>query len=200
VTGREQRDHETGGARPWIRVDRDLAIALASLVVALSAVMVSVSQTRLMQRQAEASVWPRLALHVSTSTDSIYISVRNAGVGPAQLRWAQLLWRGVPLASVRDVIDSIPKSDTATLSGRNLGVGRLTGQVFTPAEDKVFFYIAGSITRPLVAAAKDVGVRLCYCSVYDQCWRLEARGLDGGSSGREISPVPACEPPAGPTI
>lgn len=200
MTDRDRADGASTPSRPWVRIDRDLAIALASLVVAVSAVVVSVSQTRLMQRQAEASVWPRLALHIASAADSIHISVRNAGVGPAQLRWAQLLWRGVPVPSVNAVIDSIPRLGTDSLSGRNFGIGRLTGQVFTPAEDKVFFYIAGSITRPLVAAAKDVGVRLCYCSVYEQCWRLEARGLGGGSPEREVQPVAACEAPVGPTI
>jgi hypothetical protein len=187
-------------SRPWIRIDRDLVIALTSLVVAVSAVVVSVSQTRLMQRQAEASVWPRLALEVSSTPDSLHVSVRNAGVGPAQLRWAQLLWRGSVLPSVRSVIDSVAAQTADSLDGRNLGIGTLSGQVFTPAEEKVVLYIAGSIVRQLNSSANDVGVRMCYCSVYEQCWRFEAGGMRGGPRDRVVTPVAACELPAGPTI
>jgi hypothetical protein len=191
---------EDSRPRPWIRLDRDLVVALASLVVAVSAVVVSVSQTRLMRRQAEASVWPRLVLGVSQTADSVHVTVRNAGVGPAQLRWAQLLWRGTPLSSVRALMDSLPTRTGETFTGRNFGIGTMTGAVFTPAEEKVLFYIAGSIVGPLTAAAAETALRMCYCSVYDQCWQFEMRGLRPVPGSRDVAPVNACGLPQGPTI
>jgi hypothetical protein len=189
---------ESEPRRPWIRIDRDLVIALTSLVVAVSAVAVSVSQTRLMQRQAEAGVWPRLVLDMTQANDSLDVRVRNAGVGPAQIRWGQLRWRDTPVPAVTTILDSVPKPTTG-LKARSFWSASLTGNIVSPTGAAVIAAVSGTIAPVLMQAVDEVGLRVCYCSIYEQCWLYSVERL-GRDAVERTAPAASCEPRAAVTF
>ena len=191
--------------RPRRWLERDLVVSLAAVVVSACALGVSLAQTLVMRAQQHAAVWPRLttALNVDVdSTTTLTLGVRNSGVGPAQLVWAQVTLDGVP---VDDWPALVAQAARATGAARvppsgTYNYSSLTGWVLVPAERLVALDLAGEPARLVYGAAGRVGLRVCYCSVFDRCWQLENPSVGARVPRDRVVPVPACPRPATPVV
>jgi len=163
------------------RPDRDLVVSIAAIVLSVSALGVSLVQTAVMRAQQYAAVWPRLTTVVDIYPTSFRVSVRNAGVGPAQIVWAQGLLDGVPLHGWAALVAraAAVAPDTAHAPPRT-SIASLSDDVLIAGERKV--------------------LRICYCSVFDRCWQLENLGLADPSASDRIVPVSRCDRPTTPLI
>jgi hypothetical protein len=165
-----------------------LPTLLISLVVAYGT-FVQADATKKMQ-QAEA--WPFISYGTSNVGDDggkeITLLLQNNGVGPARLGPIEIRYQGKPV------------SDPADLLQRCCGLK--PGQKFQMSTSPAASIVipAGENTRflgirqtPDNAAVWDrfnverwkLGVRSCYCSVFDECWVIE------GAQARP-RPVDAC--------
>ena len=198
--------------RSWLEVDRDLIVSLSAITISACALGVSLFQAVRMTGQQHAAVWPRLisALTVDVrpeslmvdkmSPDSLTLTVRNAGVGPAQVEWAQVTVDGTP-------IDGWPALVRLAAAGARLDSAHaaveynsLTGGVLVPGERYVALRLAGAPARVVYAAAARVGLRVCYCSVFDRCWRLDEPAINAPVATSRPTPVPACPRPNTPVV
>ena len=188
------------------RPDRDLAVSLAAIVVSACALGVSLEQTRVMRVQQHAAVWPRLttSLDADLGPDSaaLTLSVRNAGVGPAQVAWAQVTFDGAPVA---DWPGLIARAGDAAGATRDRGAGvqnyySLTGSVLIAGERQMALRLTGPPARSMFAAATRVGIRVCYCSVFDRCWRLDNPSVAARVPQERVAPMRGCPRPAAPVV
>ena len=85
--------------------------------------------------------------------------MRDAGIGPAQVAWAQATLDGAPVAGWMAMVTRLVPAGTR---------GRATGGF--------------------------------YCSVYDQCWRLDNPSVGASVPQERVTPVPACPRPATPIL
>jgi hypothetical protein len=187
---------------PRWRPDRDLVLSLAAVVVSACALGVSLVQTAVMRAQQHAAVWPRLTTALDANPDSatFALAVRNAGVGPAQVAWAQVTFDGVPLDGWPALIERAAAGAPGG-SGRGTGAfNSLTGSVLVPAERLTALRLAGDPARFVFGAAERVGLRVCYCSVFDRCWRLDDPSVGARVPRERAAPVSACPRPAGPVL
>jgi hypothetical protein len=185
------------------RPDRDLVVSVAAIAVSLCALGVSLAQTAVMRAQQHAAVWPRLTTGLDADSASLTLSVRNAGVGPAQVVWAQLTLDGRPLDGWPALLDRAPAAAPGGPRERLSGTARyvsVTGDVLVPGERKVALALTGPVARAVFAATARVGLRACYCSVFDRCWRLDSPGLGVRLGSERATPVRTCERPAGPIL
>lgn len=201
VSGSDPAASNSSRKSRW-RPDRDLALALAAVVLSICALVVSFVQTTVMRAQQQASVWPRLTadLSVNLSPDSLKLTVRNAGVGPAQLEWAQATLDGKPLGGWTELISrsapaSAPKETRASIIWNSL-----TGAVLVPGEERVAFRATGEPARWVDDASTRVGLTMCYCSVFDRCWQLSDPNLGAQVPTERVTPVPRCSKPASPVL
>lgn len=194
------------GRARW-RPDRDLVLSLAAVVVSACALAVSLVQTTVMRAQQYASVWPRLTTDLSVDLaadslgrDSLTLTVRNAGVGPAQVAWAQLTFDGALIDDWRALIGrAAPPAGPGTVRA-SIIYNSLTGDVLIPGERHVALRLAGRPARWVGDAAGRVGLRICYCSVFDRCWRLENPSVGARIPREQVTPVPGCPRPAAPLV
>lgn len=173
-------EHSEGDAQPdesfsqWLAEPQTM-IGLSAVLLSLCGLFVSIYETRLIRQEQRASVWPRVSVtpSVSTESDTVEIGVQNSGIGPARVRAARIEYEGERKANWQDLLESVGQSGAS----RNFGV--LNSQVLSPGEEEtVFTVVSDSSERnpgalpPLAQQIWNGGVDLvlCYCSVYDECW------------------------------
>jgi hypothetical protein len=162
----EQSGNRRARAAEWGSV---VAIAISALALAIGAY-----QTRLMQAQARASVWPyvKIGFGYAESGESagFNIHIQNNGVGPAIVKSVRVFLDDKPL---HGWLDAYP-----ILLGHGEGHPKLeglSGVVIPPSTNRETDVHAIRIGEPDQAAkffdAVDrFKIDICYCSVYDECW------------------------------
>ncbi|WP_257385616.1 hypothetical protein [Tahibacter caeni] len=168
------------------------ALALAVSVFALA---ISAYQTRLMQSQARAAVWPYLAQGSTYAADddagSFVWLVENNGVGPARIKSVALTLDGKPMRNWNEALAALGVSGKTQLS-----LTRLSGEVIPPSLNREtgipLIRVDGrDIARLLQGAQSRFRLDVCYCSVYGDCWLSRWQ-----TSGAE--PLAHCTAPAVP--
>lgn len=150
---------------------------MTALGISALALAVGAYQTRLMQSQARASVWPYLAIGFSYSDfgehQGFELHLKNDGVGPAAVQSVIVSLDGHPMHHWEEVIDTVMsehKGETAKAS-----FAGLQGIVIPPSTNRetdvpAFRTIDKTLASAMYDARDRLRVDVCYCSVYDECW------------------------------
>jgi hypothetical protein len=177
VDGVHAQAHRTG--HTWV----DLAIALSAITISIISLFVAVGHGRTEEKLVAASSWPFPTFEtqkngLEAGGWTIYLILRNSGVGPARVKWLRMSLDGKPIRDRADLMTrccGVPDGTADQLAplglvSQNPPVGVL------PARDRV--EVLTWRARPGNAAiiSKLDGVRhriraeACYCSVLDDCW------------------------------
>jgi len=182
-------EHRTG--RVWL----DSVVAAAAILISVASLWVALREGRTQERLLSASVWPFVQFgtaDIPSNVQKIDFTVRNAGVGPARLRWATLYYKGEPFATARAAL--------AACCGARGRLPKITQylqeRVLTANETVDFLNLTKTPQDAAVWAKLDIErqrfyLRGCYCSVLNDCWLLDSR---------QDQPVPVrdCPPPETP--
>lgn len=176
--------------RPWYR-EPETFIALAALVVSVSAVVVGFYEAALQRRHDRAEVWPHLEVTTYTMPKGATLSVENTGIGPALIKSIVVTvdrkrahnWNEV-LTALLGHAPPAPYSNS-TISESVLRSGEKVTLVGIPSEDMPAGFW-NSVGR--------VGLTVCYSSVFDESWLLkDARVGQRSTTWEEVS---RCAAPA----
>jgi hypothetical protein len=199
VEGPEVHSHHHGGhsGHRWF----DIVASVCAMVVSVASLYLAIHHGHVMQEMAEANSrmvtatsWPRVSYSTSNVDDSgqpsmVRFSLTNKGIGPARLEGMQVDFDGKPVKSVRDLVAACCSagSDSPGLVWR---LSSANGEILRPGEEKNFLYIkkpddAALWARVNQAQAK-VAVKVCYCSVFDECWVMTS------SANNKAERVKAC--------
>jgi hypothetical protein len=158
----------------------DLVIAVCALLVSSLATAASWWQTRVIQQQLSAQVWPYVSVSEGISNDTVSIDVDNDGLGPAILRSAELRVDGRPVDFIGalhailgpNVIARVPHGERISL---NLSSGT-PGTVLRPSQTyNVFALTSKRFARSFLLGSKRGAFRICYCSILpDTCWMFDS--------------------------
>ncbi len=66
-----------------MKLSTDRIVSLSAMVVGVSSLLIALYQTKLMRESARASVLPYLMVGLNSDSSGVYVTLRNAGVGPA---------------------------------------------------------------------------------------------------------------------
>jgi hypothetical protein len=163
------------------RIDTGMVVAVSALVVSVCAVVLSFNEVRLVRSQTEASVWPHVQwgvnVNFTSDGDSFVFRFVNSGVGPARIRSLQVFLDDEPVQTWTEVVEIFTGSPDVAV--RNT----VNGNVLPAGEEIRAF---GDFDRERIdVIAQEWGrldVALCYCSVLDDCWRVDGR--EAGQDGR----------------
>ena len=145
-----------------------------ALTVSVFALAIGAWQTRLMQGQARASVWPHLSngytYNSNTDQDGFIWHVDNNGVGPARVESVVLMLDGKPVKHWTDVLIAFGFKGELHVS-----TSSLSGEVIPPSLNRETAIAVIRINQRDVATAFKSAIdrfkmEICYCSVYDDCW------------------------------
>jgi len=98
--------------RRWY-AEPETFIAVAALVVSVSAVVVGIYEASLQRHHDRAEVWPHLEIQVFTKEGGAQIDLENSGIGPALVQSVTVTVDGKPMSSWSDVLRSLNGADPA---------------------------------------------------------------------------------------
>lgn len=181
---------------PKIRLNAEMAVAVAAMLTAVAATVVSVMQTNIMRDEAEMerqharlSVQPSVWIFQNSNTDpagaSYSLELLNKGLGPAIIEQFEITLDGKVLLRWGEVINAV--SDGAyRLHGddRNVpgaGYSSVPPGHIIPAGESVRPIRLSNVDLELVRLLASSGSRpiysACVCSVYRECWRTNGMGV-----------------------
>ncbi len=154
-------------------------IAILQTVLAVIAVFISVvalyaalTEADSVRKQQAASVWPYVAVYYTINLPSnegrpfLQVGLSNDGIGPARIEGARITLDGTAYDTWADLFgrlapDTFSKYRTSAFSRRVIPAG----------QSVVFLNMADPDEITALAGAFDrLDARICYCSVFDDCW------------------------------
>lgn len=123
------------------------------------------SQTKVLEEQLGAQVWPYVGVTESVNGDTITIGVSNDGLGP-------------------HLVARTPRGEKIAL-----GIdSSAPGSVVRPGDRGVGFSLASKhFARPFLEAQKRLNFRICYCAILPgKCWQRDS------SADEDPKPVAFC--------
>lgn len=169
-------------------------LAVTVFCVAIIALYAALNEADAVRKQQQASVWPYIELRQSFRNlrhERIDLSIRNSGIGPAKIETVDFFFDGDPFSGWDEAITRFAATEQNTYSYETV-----SGRVMRPDQQIVILsLIADEMPGDIIARIQDaldsgrLSSRVCYCSVFDECWSLS-------SKTRTPTPVKACLIPA----
>lgn len=160
------------------RLNVDLLIAVAALLISTIAALASVYQTRIFATQLSATVWPYLSVHTDYPGDgSMTILLNNDGLGPALIRSASLSYDGKRVAGWSDVLNDFLRHAKHAQHGKAQisATGVDQSSIVRPGEGIKLLRLSSSQGDTVVIAErKRLRLKFCYCSIQNRCWTIDS--------------------------
>ena len=157
-----------------MRIKMETILAYSAIVLsAISAVGV-IWQTKVASDQREAAVWPYVQAFPNrfSKNPAFSISLTNAGVGPAVVRYFSVRVDDKPVKSWREFLAAVSEDKLVREADFDEGVIQGSGWVLAPNMPVSAF--STTVPEAVDALAPStwsrIDVKFCYCSVFDQCW------------------------------
>ena len=181
----EKHRHKTGHSHV------DLILGSLAVLMSVVSIFIALHHGQTMEKLVEANSWPNISYTTGNeqagAPKTITLSLRNTGVGPARIDTFEVFYKNKPLADFPQLLKACCDAASSNFSMS------VVGNEVLPARDEIdFLTFSAASNKPDVWEALnkrrfDVRVRVCYCSVFDECWVRD-------SSAPRPSPIKQCEP------
>lgn len=162
----------------------DTIVASIALLMSCITAGAVVYQTRVLQDEYSASVWPYLSVEEDVDTNYVRIRLVNQGVGPALIRSAQLLLDKKPIDGWNKAFFSRIFSGTVK-HGTHMQIGDSSVDSSTAiraGDSMQIVAMKSSQVAVLQDVTKhDIELNFCYCSINGKCWTLDAARSDAAA-------------------
>ena len=174
-----------------MKIKMEMLVAGTAMITAVAAVVVAIFQTQLMSEEAELertharlSVKPILWVSGNWSDNPnqphFSIVLVNRGLGPAVIEQFSVNYKGQYLDDWDAFVEAASDGEFS-IAGDNENINAwslstVSPGTIVPASSRVRpFGIDENVelTRALVRAGDDLKVSVCFCSIYQECWRAE---------------------------
>ena len=172
--------------RRWY-TEPETFIALAALIVSVSAVVVGVYEASLQRHHDRAEVWPHTEIQVFTKQTGAEIVLENTGIGPAIVQSVTVTVNGHPQHNWTEVLRTLNGVQPSpfgnyTAVQHGLRPGDRLSLLDIPVADA---------PRDFWKSIARVGLSVCYASVFDQHWIVESKAVGGQTIWRDAERCPA---------
>ena len=172
--------------RRWY-TEPETFIAVAALIVSVSAVVVGIYEASLQRHHDQAEVWPHVEIGVFTKQNGATIQLENTGIGPAIIKSVLVTVDGQPQANwsgVLRVLNGVEPMPFSNYSAAEHGLrpGDKIALMDVPIADQ---------PHDFWKAIARVGMTICYTSVFQQHWVVESKSLGHGILWRDVAACPA---------
>ena len=141
----------------------EMIVALSALLIGLVTAFTSIYSAYVDREYARASVWPRLEIFRSFNGNSSFsYGVTNNGTGPALIKYAK----------VQDGSKYI-KTWKEIEAFQNIRQSHISNRTLSPQNSITPVLYKGENAKALVKADALIGIELCYCSIYEECWVID---------------------------
>jgi hypothetical protein len=194
-----------GAPRHWL----EYVSTFVAVIISVISLWVAIGSENANRQMVAASSWPILLVGSSNVNKAgeadITFAITNAGVGPAKVRTFEVFYKGKPYRSsgalMRACCDpnftDMSSPEEAQIAKSAFITGQVPGNVIRAGESLVFinYGLASGDSKAWhaldIARQRDVTYRVCYCSVFDECWRNTVAHSDRLDPERiKVCPVP----------
>ncbi|MCB2096883.1 MAG: hypothetical protein KDE05_04560 [Parvularculaceae bacterium] len=169
-------------------------LAIIGFFVGVIALYAAMNEADAVRKQQQASVWPHIRvrdLNIGVvGQERFDIIVGNRGIGPAVVKYVQVVIDGEEQTNWYDVIKPLAGDERIGISHEPI-----LGAVISPNEDITVVSVESKYASPeIVAGFRDLvrsersNLIICYCSVFDDCWRVNVRANE--KAGVDTCPAP----------
>ena len=174
-----------------------------AVIVSVASLWVAIGSERANRQMVAAASWPILMVESgNVGPDGkqllLHFKVTNSGVGPAKVRSFEVFYKGKPVPSSTALMQACcdrrftgaEALKISELAGWDFVTGLVAGSVIRAGEDKSFIlytfndHHAAAWHALDVARQRSMSYRLCYCSVFDECW------INATVGGKQLDPAP----------
>jgi hypothetical protein len=189
----EHLHHHTG--RPWW----DLILGVCAVSISLVSIFLAIQNGKAMEQLVQTNSWPFIRMTYSTSnldgTPHNHVNIANKGVGPASIESLEILLDGKPMNSPRTLLNAMLNRTTVAPHPRILESSVVHDVLTAKEQVTVVDFNPEELSTEDNAAIKtafsNLEFRVCYCSVFDECWVAD-------SSKARPARVKTCPVPAVP--
>ena len=152
-------------------------------------------------RMVQASSWPFVEFSTHNvderGSPNVRLVLTNVGIGPAKIETFELWWKGQPMASSQALLHACCATSAKGAQQKTAVISRgLTAPSILRAGDHTdFLAIAdsqpGELWKEFNVERDNITIRVCYCSVFDECW-------SGSGITTRADRVDSCPTPAAP--
>lgn len=147
----------------------EMIIAVSALIVSLITAFVSIYSAFIDRAYARSSVWPRIELARGHDTKSKFrYIVSNNGTGPALIQYARVTYDGEAIPTWQTLFTKYGLANEG-MTQSHIGTTVLPAQKqINPVEiNNAAFFSKHYAHDDLI------GIELCYCSIYEECWLVD---------------------------
>ncbi|MEM9056832.1 MAG: hypothetical protein AAGD86_05105 [Pseudomonadota bacterium] len=143
----------------------EMVMAASAVIVSVAAVVVAVYSAWIDRSFARAATWPHLEIYRSYADDRLSHGVSNRGTGPAIVHYAVLEDDGTAYPTWFAWLDA-----RHTVPEEGFIQSHISTRVLSPEQQVEVFSTNNAALARAVFANDGMNLRLCYCSVFDECW------------------------------
>jgi len=173
------------------------ALAVVGFFVGLIALYAALNEADAVRKQQQASVWPHIRIrdmNVGLSGEERFdVIVGNRGIGPAIIKNVTAVVDGEAMYNWYDIVTLATEQNA-----RGISHEPIIGAVIAPNEDiTLVSVVAKYSSKEEVFAFRDLvrsgraNLVICYCSVFDDCRRVDARANQTIEQNSCAAPDPA---------
>ena len=173
--------HAAHTGHRWV----DILLGLTALLVSGISLFVAVEHGHTMEKLVAANSWPNVTLDsqfgagTAPGSTRLALDVANSGVGPARIESVELWVGKTPIADVTGLVTAIKAAGgggkfEAQLEGRTIA-GSVIGARETVTLVALTNADGAHWAQPMVKVAAQQQSRVCYCSVFDECYVVDTR-------------------------
>lgn len=169
--------------RKFPKVNVNLFIAIAAIVISMCALVVSIYEVRIMRAEQKVAVYPYLSIGTFYNGNGFGMFVKNSGTGLARINSYQVYTKGKHFKSWPEVVDHYAPE------GHSIDYGIMSSnllheEIITPNERVNIFEVRWTDeTRLMSKKVDDLEIKICYSSLLDEYWEVKndksRRQLDG---------------------
>jgi len=171
-------------------------LATIGFLIGVVALYAALNEADAVRKQQQASVWPHIRIRDMnngvTGQERFDVIVGNRGIGPAVVKYVSADIDGEEKLSWYDIVKPLVGEKRFGLSHESV-----IGAVIAPNEDITIVSVdAQYSSAELVTAFRDLvrseraNLIICYCSVFDDCRRVDAKA----NETVEVDQCPAPHP------
>lgn len=176
----DQQETMTRAERIFVRINvMQTILAVAGMFTGAVALYAALNEADAVRKQQQAVVWPYVGVtqinYGSAGEERFVINVSNKGIGPARIIAAEVTVDGEPVSSWREVLRPFAGGEPFAMSNYRIG-----GSVLAPGEEVTAVAVELKYSSEEIlsgfrelASSDRANLRICYCSVFDDCWQYD---------------------------
>ncbi len=190
--------HKAHTGHRWL----DIGLGVSALLVSAISLYVAVHHGQTMEKLVEANSFPNIEVGTEIADDKdptkvvLKITTENNGVGPARVETMEI-WDGVrPIETIPALVDAVKSRGGGGKLEADVGGGQPVGSLIGAGKNKDLIAIRTDRKlwySPVVQFATAFQSRVCYCSVFDECFVSDSRVERGRPRHVGVCPKPAHE-------